>query len=360
MDRVTGWLGIRSAPISETPAIIGPPARDVTVWTAPASAATLSSVFTCVQIVATAVEQISIDAERAGLPLETSGFIARPDETMSRPAWLHMLTVCLALYGNAYLLVERDKYGQPLNASPLPPAEVGVYRDPATNRVRYSWHGRDGYTPAEIVHLQFLRTPGRITGLGPIQAAQPELRSARDLSDAGHAWFGNAGTPSGIISTTAALTPTQAAEMMDAWNAVPAGRTRLITNGGSYSPVSISPKDAQWLESRQFSKTEIADLFGIPASLILGVDKGTSTTYSNIEQDWLGFVRFRLMRYINEIETALTGILPRGQRARFNIESLLRTDSKTRMEIHQIAISAGVYSPAWARAIEHIPEGAAQ
>jgi len=154
------------------------------------------------------------------------------------------------------------------------------------------------------------------------------------------------------------LTPEQARNLLDSWNSVPAGRTRLTSNGLTYERNMINPRDAQWLESRRFSKTEIMDLFGVPASLTLGVDKGDSQTYANVSQDWLGFVRFRLMRYVREIEEALSSLIPRGQQARANLEALLRSDAKTRMEIHAIAIAAGVYSGDYARQIEHIPASA--
>ena len=47
--------------------------------------------------------------------------------------------------------------------------------------------------------------------------------------------------------------------------------------------------------------------------------------------------------------------LVRGQDARFTVDALLRTDTKTRYEAHQLAIAMGLYSTAYAQQIEGLP-----
>jgi HK97 family phage portal protein len=254
--------------------------------------------------------------------------------------------------------VWRDAAGHALVARVLDPATTAPFIDDRTGRKLYAVDGRT-LDATEVTHLRMMKRPGKLLGLGPIQAAQAELAGHRDVVDASTNWFRDSGTPAGYLHTEQAMTPDQAKALLEAWNSVPAGRTRVATHGLKYDANIINPRDAQWLESRRFSKTEIMDLFGIPASLTLGVDKGASDTYANVSQDWLGFVRFRLMRYVREIEEALSSLIPRGQYARANLEALLRSDAKTRMEIHAIAVANGIYSGDYARSIEHIPATAA-
>ena len=78
-------------------------------------------------------------------------------------------------------------------------------------------------------------------------------------------------------------------------------------------------------------------------------------TYSNVEQDWLGFVRFTLTKYLRKIEEALTTFTPRGQTVRFQISALLRSDTLTRYQAHQIALNAGFMTLNEIRAIESLP-----
>ena len=117
----------------------------------------------------------------------------------------------------------------------------------------------------------------------------------------------------------------------------------------------LNPRDAQFIESRNFNTLEIARLFGIPATLMLTATEGSSMTYSNVEQDWLGFVRFTLTKYLRKIEEALTTFTPRGQAVRFQISALLRSDTLSRYQAHQIALTAGFMTLNEIRAIESLP-----
>lgn len=360
LTRIATGLGLRSEPPHTTPEeTVAAAIAERTVWASPKRSARVAAVFTAVGILATAVEQISLDLERNDIPIDSGAFLRRPDPALpSRSAWLHQLVVSLALHGNAYCRVWRNAAGHAETARVLPPGQVRPWTDDRTGQVRYAYQGKN-LTHLEVLHLQFLRIPGELTGLGPIQAAQAELTGHIDLTAASANWVRDSGSPSGLLSTEQQLNADQRKTLLTSWNNTPAGRTRLMSNGLTYAPMAINPKDAQFLESRRFSKTEIMDLFGIPASLSLGIDKGDSQTYANVSQDWLGFVRFRLMRYVREIEEGITSLLPRGQQARMNLEALLRADAETRYRIHDVAIGAGIYSAAHAREIERIPATAA-
>jgi phage portal protein BeeE len=65
-------------------------------------------------------------------------------------------------------------------------------------------------------------------------------------------------------------------------------------------------------------------------------------TYSNIEQELISFTRFTLAAYYIEIEEALTSLLPGRLTniAKMNVDALLRSDTLTRYQAHQIALDA--------------------
>jgi len=91
---------------------------------------------------------------------------------------------------------------------------------------------------------------------------------------------------------------------------------------------------------------------GTPASLMLAAVEGNSQTYANVEQDWLAYVRFTLMGYLVEIEDALSDMLPGAQRAKFNIEALLRADTTSRYNSYAVAIDKGFLTPDEVRLLE--------
>ncbi len=129
--------------------------------------------------------------------------------------------------------------------------------------------------------------------------------------------------------------------------------------GLDYRTLSLKPSEAQWLESQSFGVAGVARLFGLPAKALLVAIDGTSDTYSNVEQEDQATLRTTLMRYLIEQELALTRMLPRTQRARFNVNALLRTDTKTRYEAHEIGLRSGFLTVPEVRAIENLdPETA--
>jgi HK97 family phage portal protein len=105
-------------------------------------------------------------------------------------------------------------------------------------------------------------------------------------------------------------------------------------------PMYLNPKDAQFLENQAFGVQQVARLFGIPAQMLL-VESGSSMTYSNVEMEQIAFIRYTLSQYYVEIEANMSQLLPRGTDARMSIEGLLRADTLTRYQAHQIALAAG-------------------
>lgn len=348
----------------------------------PADALTLSTVYRGIQIHATAVCQLSIDVERDGRTLaDTPALVTKPDIDQSRSAFLEFTIVSLYTDGNAFWKLTRAgtdsrRPGEVVDVKPLDPAEVAVKvnRDAfGIDRVTFGYRGKT-YTDRDIRHLKLLRVPGLHRGLGPIQAAQVELRGALDARDYGSMWLSDSNMPDGVLTTDQVLPPGMTETYRNIWygrnadgtpKTTPEGeevkpanineRLRVLGNGLTYSPLLLKPSDVQFLETQQFNTTQIARLLGTPASLLLAAVEGNSQTYSNVEQDWIGYVRFSLMKPLREIEEALTGLLPGKQTARFKLDVLLRTDTKTRYEGHSLALDAGWMDDDEVRAIEGRP-----
>lgn len=338
---------------------VQPPPRSVAAATvAPREAMTLTSTFRAFQIIATAVSQLSVDVWRGDEALATPSLVKNPDVWGDpRAAFLESTATSLAATGNGYWRLFRTEPGAPvLNMHLLPAAEVGVHEDRRhPGRVaEFTWRGQR-LKSWEVQHLKLVRIPGSMYGLGPIQAASADLRGAMDVRDYATGWFQNSGQPSGLLKTDQRLNEEDAKEYREQWHETPAGRVRVLGQGLDFIPFMLKPADAQWLENQRFSVTQIARLFGIPATYLLAAIDGTSMNYTNQEQVDIAFVRYTLMAYLREIEMAFTAVLPRGQEARFNVDALLRTDTKTRMETYEIGLRAGIYTHEWVQRTERLP-----
>lgn len=367
-DALLGGVARRQA--TNVAAGIIPPARSESGPLLISDAAHIPAVHRALQIIATSVGQLSIDVERGGQRLEgpdVPSLIRRPNLDMDRAEFLEQLAMSMATTGNAYVWrAGGELSSETTELLPLSPHEVTPWRDDR-KRLVFTYDGRD-YLAGEhgrIVQMKYLSLPGSARGIGPIAAAQTTMRSARDMRAYASGWW-ETGQPSGLLTTDDRLTPAEAAIYRRSWNQLDEdgqplpqddnpSRVRVLGKGLHYDPLLISPKDALWIEAQQFDTLEIARIFGVPSSLMMTAIDGNSMTYSNVEQEWLGFVRFGLMSYLRRIESALTALTPRGQTVRFNLDALLRSDTTTRYAAHRTAIEAGFLTRDEVRAIENLP-----
>lgn len=347
-----------------------PPPRDATAPVLMSEAAHLPAVHRALQIIATSVGQLSLDVERGGQRLEGTdvpALIRRPNLDVSRSEFLEQIALSMATTGNAYVYRDGGELSsETTQLVPLDPYTVTPWRD-ERKRLILTHDGKDHVAGehSRIVQLRYLTMPGQVRGVGPIGAAQTTMRSARDMRQYSSQWW-ETGHPSGILSTDDKLTNEDAQLYRRMWNQLDAegaplpqadnpSRVRVLGKGLHYDPLMISPKDALWIEAQQFDTLEIARIFGVPSSLMMTAIDGNSMTYSNVEQEWLGFVRFGLMAYLRKIEDALTQLTPRGQTVRFNLDQLLRSDTTTRYQAHESALRAKWMTPDEVRAIENMP-----
>lgn len=362
LDTLAGKLGFQRS--DTMPEGVRPPARSggnvVTVDTSMG----LIPVYRNIQILGTAASQISIDQKRtygkAIAVQDQHSLVKRPCLDMSRSDFIEQTVFAMATSGNGFWRIHRVGAGKTdavANLEPLNPHEVAVNKDPETGGLSYSWRGRI-LQRHEVKHLTLMQLPGATYGLGPIQAARVELAGSLDLQNYASNWFNGTGQPDGILTSDQPLSKSDADQYRETWYGAdentPGGKKgiKVLGKGTTYAPIFLKPADAQFLESQGFTIAQLARLFGIPASLALAAIEGGSQTYANVAQDWLAFYRFTLMAYLRKIEEALSDLLPNGSVARFNVESLLRLDTKTRYEGYEIAIRSKWLAPSEVRSIE--------
>lgn len=308
-----------------------PPARPDTTVTVD-KAMGLVPVYRAVSVLSTATSQLPLAVWRGGEQIRTPNIVAQPDIDLTYSAFIEQTTTSLALTGNAYWRVFRANPTDSVQSiQVLNPHHVQVIADPETGRVAKYGYGDQQFKPWQIKHLMLVRMPGQTTGLGPIQAARGSLSGALDLQAYANNWFSMGGVPNGVLKTDQHITPEQADAYKDRWYESQSGGrgVAILGQGFNYQPIYLSPRDAQFLESQSFSKTEIATLFGVPATYMLA-DAGNSQTYTNYESIDMAFVRYTLQQYLSEIEEAMSSLLPRGQHARFDLDEFLRSDTSTR------------------------------
>lgn len=315
----------------------------------------LIPVYRALQIISTAAGQLPIEqhsGQKVLPPESASPVIRRPDPTISRSQWVQECVMSLATDGNLFIRIVKAA-GKIARLQVLPPKQVHVTEDKRGNII-YIYNGD---VQENILHQKFMPIPGKPRGMGPIQAARQEISGAIDIRDYATGWFNSSGQPSGLLAGPSIKTTETANAIRDAWNKAatdPNNTSRIRVLGGDlkYTPLLLDPAEAQWLDARKFTVTDIARLFGIPSALMLVSLDGNSLTYSNVEQEWVAFTRFTLIEYLRKIEDVLSELSPPGTKARFNLEALLRGDTSARYKSYSVGINSGFLTPDEARTIE--------
>lgn len=123
--------------------------------------------------------------------------------------------------------------------------------------------------------------------------------------------------------------------------------SRLLSSPHDGKPISLPPEDSQFLETKQFSVTEICRIFRVPPHLVADLSRAT---FSNIEYQSLNFVMHSLTPWIVRIEQGIIKdlLLEEEQDTyfpKFNVDGLLRGDYQSRMNGYATGISNGFLSP---------------
>ncbi|XCB29635.1 phage portal protein [Arcanobacterium hippocoleae] len=260
----------------------------------------------------------------------------------------------LAQRGNAFWKIIRQGY-EILDLEVLNPLRVWAWDDEKGRR-HYSIDGKE-IKPTDLCHLRLTHMPGEVMGVGPIQACAPAIQGAVETDRYAAQWTSTAGAPPGILTTDQDLSKEQANKYKAQANQTLQYNQGIAVMGKGlqYKRLIFTPAELQFIDAQKNSVTRIARMFGIPAKMLLASVDGSSDTYSNVETENQQFLRQTIMCYLAEIEDALTWLAPRGQHVRFNVDGLLRSDTKTRYEAHQIGLNAGFLSVDEVRAIEGLP-----
>lgn len=284
--------------------------------------------------------------------------VETPSLVVTRREWTYQAVMSLLLRGNAYgLIVERDRLLRPQAVEWLDPTIVGVQQLSTLAKPTYRING-EIVRPDDIVHLRAFLRPGSAIGLSLIEYHKETLGISAAAMNYGAKWYDGGAHPTAMLfNTEKTLTSEVAQTVKSRFLATLKGGREPVVLGKDwrYQKIQANAADSAFLDSMQYTDTQIARLFGPAVAEVLGYETGGSMTYSNREQRTLDLLAFSIQKWIVRLEDALDAMLPDPQYVKYNSSSLLRADTLTRFQAHQIAISAGFETKDEVRALEDLP-----
>lgn len=335
----------------------------------PDTAMRVAAVYASIRIIAGAVATLPLHIKRrvdartredaSDTPIWTV-LRRRPNRWQTPSQFRRMLQAHLLLRGNAYAMIVRSR-GDVQELIPLHPDRVDV-KQRHDLALEYLYTRQDGrriqLAQEEVFHLVGLTLDG-IRGVSPITYARETIGLSLAMEDHGAATFRNGARVSGVLKHPNKLGPEAIANLKAGLEEFRSGgeqegKNLILEEGMDYARIAMTAEDAQWIESRKFSRSDIAMFFGVPPHMIGDTEKSTSWG-TGIEQQSIGFVAYTLEDHLTMWEEAINRDLVGADDtlyARFNRAALVKGDIKARWEAYVKGLQWGVWSPNEIRALE--------
>ena len=347
------------------------------------SAMQMTAVYCCVRILSEAVASLPLqfyrytdDGGKEKAVEHPLYFLLHdePNPEMTSFIFRETLMTHLLLWGNAYSQIIRNGKGEVVALYPLMPDRMKVDRD-EHGRLYYEYtvydaddvDGRKGtdkvgrtvrLQPHDVLHIPGLGFDG-LVGYSPIAMAKNAIGLAIATEEYGSKFFANGAAPSGVLEHPGTIK--DPSKVRESWQATFGGsgnanKIAVLEEGMKYTPISISPEQAQFLETRKFQIDEIARIFRVPPHMIGDLEK---SSFNNIEQQSLEFVKYTLDPWVSRWEQAMVrALLTPDEKKRyffkFNVDGLLRGDYQSRMNGYATARQNGWMSANDIRELENL------
>lgn len=282
-----------------------------------------------------------------------------PNEDMEALTFRETLQAWALAWGNGYAEIERNSRGEALALHPLHPSRVLIRRD-EMGRIVYDVHGAEMIAGAlqttmvrlrseNVFHLRGLGSEG-LYGYSILQFARESLGLSLAAQEVGSSFLANGMSISGVLQHPHVLTDTASTHLRESWKSMysgsgKAGGLAILEEGMQYTPISIPPNQAQYLETRVFQVRDIARWFRMPLHKIQDM---ADASFNNIEHQSLDYLTDTLMPWCVRWEQQIQRKLFHNDAnhfAEFLYVGLLRGDAKARSLFLRTMFGLAALSP---------------
>jgi HK97 family phage portal protein len=327
----------------------------------------VNAIFSAISLISDTISTLPVDAyiRRDGARFAfrpRPAWVQQPDIDTTKEAFYGSLIVSLLLDGNGFVRVFRDGSGRVVNMTVLNPSKVEIRKD-KVGGVTFVYEGEGKpLNKNEILHIPDVVRPGETRGISRVTALKDNFGLALALESYAARFFGQGASTNGIIEFPGNLTPEQAKQLVEGFDARHKGfrkshKTGVLSGGAKFVQTTVANDQAQFIDSRRMAVEDVARAFNIPPHL-LGLP-GTNT-YSSVEQNNIAFVTHTLRPIVQKLESAFTGLMvnePGGTTAfiKFTLDGLLRGDANSRFTAYSVGLQAGYLTINDIRRLEDLP-----
>lgn len=335
----------------------------------PETAMRLSAVWACVGIRSEAMASLPLilykrlerGKERATSHALFKRLRWQPNPWQTAFEFEEMSEVHLCLRGNFYARIVDDRRGNVMSLIPLHPDRMTAELLPS-GLVRYTYRPPTGGSETLMqpeVHHRRGRSLDGITGVSPIEYASNILAIAMagDRFAAGH--YSGGAAPPFALKHPLTLGPEAMKRLKESIATYRSSdKFMILEEGMDAATLGVSARDAQILETRQYSIEEIARIWNVPLHM-LKVNKAGTVSYASVEMFDLDFVMHTIRNEAVRNEQAMwRDLLSEREQdeyvAEYLLDALMRGDSAARALFYKSGIESQWMTPNEARERENM------
>ncbi|NNV07782.1 phage portal protein [Geobacillus sp. MMMUD3] len=338
-----------------------------------------ATVYACIKILAESLSKLPLKTYREdenGVNKAVKHYLykllkLRPNPYMSASDFAKCNETQRNIYGNAYVNIETDEKGRIVAFWPIDASKVRIWIDDIGlfSSKNHIWYEVDVGTerrklmPNELLHFKSGVTLDGIVGVPPLDYLRATVENAAAAGRFINNFYKQGLQVKGIVQYVGDLNPEAQKKFREKFEEMSSGlknshRIALMPIGYEFKPISLTMSDAQFLENTELTIRQIATAFGIKMHQLNDLSRATHT---NVVEQQRQFYVDTLLPILTMYEQEMTyklfldSELEAGYYVKFNVDSILRADIKTRYEAYAIGIQNGFLEPDEARAKEDLP-----
>lgn len=345
---------------------------DIDVGVTPWAAENLSGVMACVSAISTCVASVPIYVYREnqkGRVLVEGHPVTRmirngPNANQTMPDFVEWYVRQVLLHGNAVAEILVDGAGRLSGLKPVPWENLSIQVLPS-GRLAYdiveatSLGGVAGrrrrLLADDVIHLRDASDDG-VVGRSRLQRAAAVVSGGLHVQQFSSSLFRNGVHPSGVLMAEGRLSTEALSRLQEHFRQTFSGsrnaaRALVLDSGLKWTSVSISPEDAELLQSRRFTVEEICRIYQVPPPIIQDYQ---FNTFTNSESAGRWFCQFTITPWVRKIEAAFNRSIfsDPAFHLEFDLSGFLRGDPETRWKSHEIAVKNGILAVNEIRGLE--------
>ena len=276
--------------------------------------------------------------------------------------WREESMMDLLTDGNAFAQIIRNSRGEIVALNHISAKSVEIIEE--ESNILYQVTDSHGniykLTRYQMMHIPALgNCKGR--GLSPIGLAKESIGKAVAAAGYGSEFFKGGGQAQAVVGVVDGVAKNKASfdefkkEWEKSYGQNSRNKTIFLSGGISYNRLTVTPEEAQFLETIKATTREICGIYGVPPHMVGDLERAT---FSNIEHQAIEFIQNTMVpwfvRFESYIDTCLLTQKEReqGYYTKFNTNSWLRGDSASRASMYQMMRQNGIMNADEIRALE--------